>query len=85
MGEFPHCYRFSGHLFNVFSVEIDTFITNTDITWSCCKAVDLILAFPAEGTPWDSAVLWLTIFLHRSVFLSGFDHAKLRRAVSPFI
>jgi hypothetical protein len=69
MHQFLRCDAFSSQLFDVLPVKSNTFITDRDIAWSCDESVDLVLTFPAEGTPREGAPLWLVVHPHRS---SGF-------------
>src|SRR5216683_2177914 len=71
MHKFPQCDAFSSQLFDVLPVKSNTFITDRDIAWPCGESVDLVLTFPAEGTPREGAPLWLVVHPHRSsAFLS---------------
>jgi hypothetical protein len=62
--EFPHRDGFSSHLFDMLPVEIDTFMTNKDISWPDCELVDLILTFATEGALRGYAVLLVGVLPH---------------------
>jgi len=64
--EFPYGNGFSSRLFDALAVEIDTFITDIYIAWSCCESVDLVLAFTTEGTLREGAPLLFIVLPHRS-------------------